>query len=65
MDGLTKNPLSTLKLPELDMEGTKYAWKGVLQTYGLEGLKSAGLYESNKTMLDILQKDIDEEKYMP
>jgi hypothetical protein len=68
MDALTKNPLSTLKLPELDMEATKYAWKGVLQTYGLEGLKSAGLYESNKTMLDILQKEIDEEnaeaKYM-
>jgi hypothetical protein len=65
MDALTASPLSTLKLPELDMEATKYAWKGVLQTYGLEGLKSAGLYESNKTMLDILQKDIDEEKYMP
>jgi hypothetical protein len=68
MDALTKNPLSTLQLPELDMEATKYAWKGVLQTYGLEGLKSAGLYESNKTMLDILQKEIDEEndeaKYM-
>ena len=68
MDALTKNPLSTLKLPELDMEATKYAWKGVLQTYGLEGLKSAGLYESNKTTLDILQKEIDEEndeaKYM-
>jgi hypothetical protein len=69
MDALTKNPLSTLQLPELDMKATKYAWKGVLQTYGLEGLKSAGLYESNKTMLDILQKEIDEEndeaKYMP
>ena len=65
MDALTSSPLSTLKLPELDMEATKYAWKGVLQTYGLEGLKSAGLYESNKTMLDILQKDIDEAKYMP
>jgi hypothetical protein len=65
MDALTASPLSTLKLPELDMEATKYAWKGVLQTYGLEGLKSAGLYESNKTMLDILQKEIDEEKYMP
>ena len=64
MDALTKNPLSTLKLPELDMEATKYAWKGVLQTYGLEGLKSAGLYESNKTTLDILQKEIDEEKYL-
>jgi hypothetical protein len=68
MDALTKNPLSTLQLPELDMKATKYAWKGVLQTYGLEGLKSAGLYESNKTMLDILQKEIDEEndeaKYM-
>jgi hypothetical protein len=61
MDALTKNPLSTLQLPELDMKATKYAWKGVLQTYGLEGLKSAGLYESNKTMLDILQKEIDEE----
>jgi hypothetical protein len=68
MDALTTSPLSTLQLPELDMKATKYAWKGVLQTYGLEGLKSAGLYESNKTTLDILQKEIDEEndeaKYM-
>jgi hypothetical protein len=65
MDALTSNTLSTLKLPELDIQATKYAWKSVLQTYGLEGLKSAGLYESNKTTLDILQKEIDEEKYMP
>jgi hypothetical protein len=68
MDALTSSPLSTLQLPELDMKATKYAWKSVLQTYGLEGLKSAGLYESNKTTLDILQKEIDEEndeaKYM-
>jgi hypothetical protein len=64
MDALTSSPLSTLQLPELDMQATKYAWKSVLQTYGLEGLKSAGLYESNKTMLDILQKEIDEEKYL-
>jgi hypothetical protein len=64
MDALTSSPLSTLKLPELDMKATKYAWKSVLQTYGLEGLKSAGLYESNKTTLDILQKEIDEEKYL-
>jgi hypothetical protein len=64
MDALTASSLSTLKLPELDMQATKYAWKSVLQTYGLEGLKSAGLYESNKTMLDTLQKDIDEEKYL-
>jgi hypothetical protein len=62
MDALTSSPLSTLQLPELDMQATKYAWKSVLQTYGLEGLKSAGLYESNKTTLDILQKEIDEEK---
>jgi hypothetical protein len=61
MDALTSSPLSTLQLPELDMKATKYAWKSVLQTYGLEGLKSAGLYESNKTTLDILQKEIDEE----
>jgi hypothetical protein len=69
MDALTSSTLSTLKLPELDIQATKYAWKSVLQTYGLEGLKSAGLYESNKTTLDILQKEIDEEnaeaKYMP
>jgi hypothetical protein len=64
MDALTSSPLSTLQLPELDMKATKYAWKSVLQTYGLEGLKSAGLYESNKTTLDILQKEIDEEKYL-
>ena len=68
MNALTSDTLSTLKLPELDIQATKYAWKSVLQTYGLEGLKSAGLYESNKTMLDILQKEIDEEndeaKYM-
>jgi hypothetical protein len=64
MDALTSSPLSTLQLPELDMQATKYAWKSVLQTYGLEGLKSAGLYESNKTTLDILQKEIDEEKYL-
>jgi hypothetical protein len=61
MDALTSSTLSTLKLPELDIQATKYAWKSVLQTYGLEGLKSAGLYESNKTTLDILQKEIDEE----
>jgi hypothetical protein len=69
MNALTSDTLSTLKLPELDIQATKYAWKSVLQTYGLEGLKSAGLYESNKTTLDILQKEIDEEnaeaKYMP